>query len=335
MAERVLVTGISGFIACHVAAELLRGGYQVRGTVRSRAKGEATRAGLARAGVDASGLELVEADLGADAGWTEAAHGCAYIQHIASPFPIRQPRDREELVPAARDGALRVVRAGAEAKRIVMTSSMVAMMYRAGRPARLMVSEQDWTDPEWPPLSAYIVSKTRAERAVWDHARASGRTDQLTMVNPGFVLGPPLGADAGTSLQVIEMMLKGAYPAMPPVAFPVVDVRDLARVHVAAMTAEAAGGRRLIAAGETLTMQDMARILKEELPQHARKVPTGALPAAMVRTLSIVDPTVRTIVPDLGVTPIADASYTTALTGVGFRSAREAVSDAARALVAA
>ncbi|MBX9745945.1 MAG: NAD-dependent epimerase/dehydratase family protein [Hyphomonadaceae bacterium] len=334
MSKLVLVTGISGFIGAHVAASLLRQGYRVRGTVRSRAKADAVSAALGRAGLDVAQIEFVEADLTHDAGWAEAAQGCDYVQHVASPFPIRQPRDREALTPAARDGALRVIRASAAAERIVMTSSMVAMMYRARRPARMIVGENDWTDPEWAVLSPYIVSKTRAERAVWQELEASVAKQRLVTINPGFVLGPALTRDTNTSLQVIEMMLAGAYPAMPPVHFPVVDVRDLADLHVAAMTAPEAGGRRLIGAGETLSMQDMARILKEALPAKAKKVPTGALPAFAVRLLANFDPAVRTILADLGTTPIADAAYTTSLTGIRFRPARESVVAAAQSLAA-
>lgn len=335
MSDRVLVTGITGFIASHVAAALLQQGFRVRGTLRSMTRADAVRAALTRQGVDAHAIEFVEADLGADKNWADAASDCRYIQHVASPFPIRQPRHREALVPEAREGALRVLRAGLEAgaERIVLTSSMVAMMYRAARQRRFNVSEQDWTDAEWAPLSAYIVSKTRAERAAWTLMRERGAEARLAAVNPGFVLGPSLSAETNTSLQVIDMMLTGAYPAMPPVAFPVVDVRDLADVHVAAMTAESAGGRRLIAAGETLSMPQMAAILKAELGADARRVPAGSLPAPMVRALTLVDPAVRTIVADLGVTPIAQSGYVTDLTGVRFRSARESVLAAARSLI--
>lgn len=333
MSQLVLVTGITGFIAQHVAAELLRSGYRVRGTLRSMARGEEVRAALTRAGADIGGLELIEADLIKDDNWAKAAADCDFAQHIASPFPIAQPRDRNALVPAARDGALRVIDACLHTKRIVVTSSMVAMMYRANRPQRFTVRESDWTDPKWGPLSAYIVSKTVAEQAVWQDADARNARHQIVTINPGFVLGPALSPDANTSLDVLLMMLKGAYPAMPAVSFPIVDVRDLAKLQVAAMTTESVGGRRLIAAGETLSMQDMALTLKQHFPAYAKKIPTGSLPGAMVRTLALFDRNVRTILADLGVVPIADAKYVTDLTGVTFRPAHESVIAAGQSLV--
>jgi dihydroflavonol-4-reductase len=330
---QVLVTGITGFIAKHVAMLLLEAGHEVRGTMRNLAKGERTRASLAAAGADVSRLELVEADLTSDEGWTEAVTGCDYVQHVASPFPLQQPSDREALVPAAVGGVQRVAERAFKlgAKRVVLTSSVAAMMYRAGRPTPFEFGEEDWTDAEWPMLTAYLVSKTRAERAFWDVAAELGATDRAVSVNPGFVAGPTLDADVGASLEAIEMFLKGAYPAVPPVAFPMVDVRDVAALHVAAMTSEGASGRRLLAAGETVSMQEMAKIMKAAYP--ARKIPTGQLPAWLIRLLSNFDRTMKAILPDLGMRPIARSAYVTELTGVSFRSAKEAVESAAASLI--
>ncbi len=334
MSEVVLVTGISGFIAKHVALALLGAGYRVRGTVRDRSAGKAVADTLARHGADVAMLDFVVTDLTRDTGWDEAIAGCDYVQHLASPFPIEAPADRESLVPVAREGTLRVLRRAfaSGVRRVVETSSIVAMMYRAGRPARFSVTEQDWTDPEWAPLSAYIVSKTRAERAAWEAADAAGDRERLCTVHPGFVLGPLLDAKSGTSVDVIRLFLTGAYPAVPKVAYPVVDVRDLAAVHVAAMRAEGAGGRRLIAAGETLSMRDMALALREAFPERARKIPIGQLPDTVVRLAGYVDRQLRSLRGDLGVTPGVDASYVTAMTCVAFRPSREAVVAAGRSL---
>jgi len=335
MTDLVLVTGVSGFIAKHVALELLKRGYRVRGTVRDLQRAEEVRWTLKRNGGDDSLLEFVEADLGENAGWSAAAEGCDYVMHVASPFPISQPRDREALVPEARDGAVRVLEAAraANVRRIIFTSSMVAMMYRADRPAEVRVSENDWTDPDWDKLSPYIVSKTRAERAVWEWAKWNQWSDRLVVINPGFVLGPALDPRTGTSLDVIKLLMKGAYPAAPPVNFPVVDVRDLAQIHVNAMTASDAVGRRLIAAADTLSLPEMGKLLRESFPEFAKKIPTATLPAFAVRLLSVFDRSLKSVTPDLGVYPVADSGYVTQLTGVDLRPAAEALRAASESLV--
>ena len=336
MSDLVLLTGINGYIAKHVALALLRNGYRVRGTMRNASGADALRQTLKKHGADVSRLSFVEADLTSDNHWTEAVQECAFVQHVASPFPIEQPRDREALVPAARQGTLRVLKAAraAEVKRMVITSSMVAMMYRANRPSQIAIREQDWTDPEWPRLTAYIVSKTRAEKAAWEWAEEQGWKEKLATVNPGFVLGPGLDGRMGTSLNVIELLMTGAYPAVPPIAFPIVDVRDLAEIHVKAMTSEDARGRRLIGASkETLTMRDLAVVLREAYPDRAKKIPTATLPGFFVKLLSIFDRTMSTIIPDLGVVPTAESDYVSEMTGVAFRPAKESVVASAQSLI--
>ncbi len=335
MEEQVLVTGISGFIAKHVALKLLQTGYRVRGTLRTRSRADEVRHALQIHGADISGLSFVEADLGSDSGWTEAARDCAYVQHVASPFPMKQPRDRESLVPEARQGALRVLEAARAAgvKRMVLTSSMVAMMYRANRPAQILVSETDWTDPSWNQLSAYIVSKTRAEKAAWNWADENGWKSRLTAVNPGFVLGPALDDKTGTSLDVIKLFFKGAYPALPPVCYPVVDVRDLAELHIRAMTAQDAGGRRLIGAADALSMSEMGRILRNAFPDYAKKIPTRTLPGFLVRFLAVFDRALKSVIADVGVIPAADNAYVIEMTGISFKPAEEAVRAAGQSLI--
>ena len=335
MSKIVLVTGINGFIAKHVALSLLQRGYKVRGTVRSSTHAADVKNAMQQHGANISDLQILEADLTSDAGWIEAVNGCDFIQHVASPFPIEQPKDRESLVPQAKQGAIRILEAArhTSVKRAVVTSSMVAMMYRANRPSEILVQEEDWTDPEWENLSAYIVSKTRAEKAIWKWVRKNDWESKLTVVNPGFVLGPSLDSRTNTSLNVIQLIMEGAYPAVPGISFPTVDVRDLAELHVVAMESEKSAGRRLIAAAETITMAEMAVILRAEFPDLAKKIPTAVLPGFFVRFLSIFDRTLKSVTPDLGVSPYADNAYVTALTGVSFRPAEEAVRAAGRSLV--
>jgi dihydroflavonol-4-reductase len=337
MKATVLVTGLSGFIAKHVALVLLAKGYSVRGTVRNLSTSEMLREALKGAAADISRLELVEADLEEDEGWADAVGGTNFVLHLASPFPLQQPKGRLDLVPAAREGTLRVLKAvktaGKDVERVVVTSSMVAMMYRAHRTREFAVRENDWTDTDWPPASPYIVSKTLAERAAWQWSKENGFESRMVVVNPGFVLGPALDTKAATSLDVIKLIFSGAHPAVPPVHFPVVDVRDLAELHVAALTTEAAGGRRLMGCADTLSMSDIAAILKEEFPEKGGKIPTKTLPAFMVRFLSVFDRSLKTVLADMNVVPRAENGYVTELTGVRFRSAREAVIGAGRSLI--
>lgn len=334
MSDLVLVTGITGYIASHVTAKLLEKGYRVRGTVRNKAKGRRVLAAMAQMGIDISGVELVQADLGADAGWTDAVKDCRFVQHIASPFPFEAPSDREALVPEARAGAQRVLENGFSAgvERIVFTSSLVAMMGQPGRGKHMTVTEGDWSDPDWKPLTAYPVSKTRAELSAWAYADAQGFRDKLVTINPGLVLGPDPYDNGGASLAVIRDMMKGELPAIPKLAFPISDVRDVASLHVAAMTATGAGGRRLISAGKTLWFKEIVEILRAEYP--TAKLPKSEVPNFVLRLISIFDDRAKGILPDLGIFHAVDTAYVTSLTGVVPRPSKESVLASAHDLVA-
>ena len=334
MTDRVLVTGITGYIASHVTARLLEKGFAVRGTARNAAKARRVLDAMAHTGIDTSGVELVEAELGADAGWRDAVKDCRYVQHIASPFPLEAPQNREALVPEARAGAQRVLEnafsAGAE--RVVLTSSLAAMMNQPGRGKTRTYGEADWSDPDWAKLSAYPVSKTRAELSAWAYAGAQGFKDRLVTVNPGIVLGPDPFDNGGASLSAIRDMMNGEFPAVPKVAYPVIDVRDCASIHVGAMTAPAAAGRRLIAAGKTLSFAEIGEILEAEYP--TAKLPKFEAPSFVLRAMSLFDDRIEGVLADLGHTPHVDAAYVTSITGVVPRPPRESVLASARDLVA-
>jgi dihydroflavonol-4-reductase len=298
----VLVTGGTGFLGGWCIAELLSRGHEVRTTVRNVAREPAVRATIERAGVDAGDrLTVVAADLGADAGWAEAVAGCSGVLHVASPFPPEQPKDPDELIVPARDGALRVIEASlaADVERIVLTSSVAAV--RHGRPPSedKPYTEEDWTDGDDERRTPYVRSKTIAVRAAWDHVRAAGAEDRLATVNPGAIIGPVLNDDHSFSLQAVQRLLDGM-PAMPRLGFTFVDVRDVADLHIRALTDPAAGGERFLATDEFLWISELAAILRERLGDRASKVPTRVAPNFLIRAMSLFDGSLKSIVGDLG-----------------------------------
>lgn len=335
MTDKVLVTGVSGFIGSHVTERLLAKGYEVRGTVRNKVKGQKIVDALAANGSDVTKLELVEADLGADAGWEEAVKDCRYIQHIASPLPHEAPKDREALVPEARAGAQRVLEHGfsAGAERIVLTSSIAAMMGQPGKGAKMVLTEDDWSDPDWKPMTSYPISKTRAEKSAWAYVEAQGLKDKLTTICPGVVFGPDTYGNAGASLGLLKAMMIGKFPRVPKVGFPLIDVRDCAAIHVAAMTAVAAGGRRFLATGQTLWFKDIATILKAEYPK-LEGLPKGEMPSFILRIMALFDDSIKVLMPDLGTFHEADAAYVSTMTHVLPRPAKEAILAGAESLIA-
>jgi dihydroflavonol-4-reductase len=294
MAERVLLTGISGYIGQHCGAKLLEQGYEVVGTVRSLSKADATRSAIAAA-APVERLTFAEADLLSDRGWDDAVRGCTYVMHVASPFVLAEPKDENELITPAVEGTRRVIGAALRAgvRRMVLTSSIVAMV--AGKPSG-KYGPDAWSDTN-AKIGAYAKSKTLAERAAWD--AVAGRDLELVVVNPGAVFGPSLGADAdGQSVALMTDMIRGKMPMIPDVAMGMVDVRDVARLHVAAMKAPGAAGRRFIAAtAEPVSMAYFAEVLRSA---GYSKVPSRKAPNMALRLMSIVDRQARGMIPSLG-----------------------------------
>lgn len=335
MTDTVLVTGATGFIAKHCIAELLRRGFNVRGTARDPGRSaDGVRRAVARAGVDAGNIEIVAADLLKDEGWDAAVSGCRYMLHVASPFPITQPSTREELIAPARDGALRALKAATAAgiERVVLTSSTVAVMYTSDRPEGHVYTEADWTDTSRADITPYIASKTMAEQAAWAFVKSTPGAPQLATINPGFVQGPALDPDLSTSLEVLHLMGKGTYPAAPRVEFPVVDVRDVAALHVKAMTHPDAAGHRFIATEGSASLFGIGREIAAELPDLAGKVPKFEMPDLMVRSLAVFDKRLRTVLPELGIVRRCDNAKARSVLGHTFRPPAEAIVAAARSL---
>jgi len=334
--SRVLVTGGSGFIGGHCILQLLAAGHEVRATVRNLKRESEVREQLKKAWVT-KGLERLSfaaADLEREAGWGEAASGCEFALHVASPFPLGVPKDENELIVPAREGTLRVLRAARAGgvKRVVLTSSFAAIGY--GHPPQAApFDETAWTDPNGPGVSAYAKSKTLAERAAWDFVEREGGIE-LAVVNPVGVFGPPLGPDLSTSVAAIQRMLDGAYPALPKLSFGVVDVRDVADLHLRAMTDPRAKGERFLAtAGDFMTLHEMAETMKARLGPAASRVPTRELPDWLVRLLALVDPTVRQVAPELGKPKNATGAKARRLLGWSPRSREDAIAAGGESLI--
>src|SRR6202161_2251558 len=274
----VLVTGGSGYLGTQLVAALLRDGRQVRATLRSLDREGDVRAAVRRGGADDSRLEVVTAELTADEGWAAAAAGCEEVHHVAS--PMVQSDDPGEVIVPARDGTLRALRAARDAgvRRVVLTSSFAAIGYSPKPGAEY--TEADWTDPDTPGLPAYPRSKTIAERTAWDFIEREGGGTELVVVNPTFILGPALTAQARSSLQLTKAMLDGTMPVVRRQRFGVADVRDVADLHIRAMAAPRAAGQRYLALadGPTITFLRMAQILRERLRPPAERGPTQEAP---------------------------------------------------------
>jgi len=335
MTDRVLVTGISGFLGGHVALQLLEKGYTVRGSVRSLSRADKVRSTLAASGADLSRLEIVALDLSSDTGWTEAMAGVRYLQHVASPFVVEQPRDKQELIRPAVEGTRRALTAALSAgvERIVLTSSIAAIVYGHADYSKTFTTA-DWTDPDSPRTSAYPESKLRAEREAWSIAERSGARERLSTINPAAILGPLLDDDPGTSGALILRLLDGSVPAAPRMTFSIVDVRDVAAAQVAAMTSPDAAGQRHILAEREMSVLELAKVLRPHLPQFAGRLPRFELPDWVVRLVGLFDPQIRTNTQELGNIRRVDGSTGRALLGRPLIPAPDAALATAESLIA-
>ncbi|MCW3846205.1 NAD-dependent epimerase/dehydratase family protein [Sphingomonas sp. LB-2] len=330
MTETVLVTGGSGYIGGWCVVELLRRGYEVRTTVRSLSKEAAVRAAIAAEVDPEDRLRFFAAELTSDAGWDEAVAGCDYVLHVASPLGTHQPKDPQELIVPAREGALRALRAAAKAgvKRVVLTSSV-----SAASPAvrETITDEAVWTDVAT--ADAYSQSKTLAEQAAWEFAAAHPELELVTVL-PSLVIGPVLTPENMGSVQLIWRLMAGKVPGNPRLGFTLVDVRDVVDVHLRAMTAPEAKGGRFIAANRFMWMADVSKVLRERLGAKAAKVPTRNLPSFVLRFMAMFDRTLRLVTPGLGRSGSFSSAKARAVLGWTPIPVEESIVDCAESLIA-
>jgi nucleoside-diphosphate-sugar epimerase len=336
----ILVTGGSGFIGSHLILQLLNNGHNVRTTVRSLSREAAVRKSLEDAGADTSKLSFTAADLTSDDGWPAAVQGCVYVHHVASPFPLKLPKHEDELIVPARDGTLRVLRAAREAgvKRVVFTSSFAAVGYGYSATRKEVFTEADWSvvdKSQGITVPPYQKSKAIAERAAWDFIEKEGGELELAVVNPVGVFGPVIGNDVGTSVQIVKKLMDGSVPGCPQVSFGVVDVRDIADLHIRAMNDPKAKGERFLGVNDkgVVSILDIGRIIREKRPEKAKKVPTMQLPNWLVKVVALFDPSIRQIVPELGRTLEISNEKAKSVLGWTPRSTEESIVDTVDSLV--
>ena len=335
MSDKVLLTGISGWIAKHTTIELLNAGYEVLGTVRNNTLIEQTKETISQyASIDK--LSFTELDLLKDDGWNEAAQGCRYIMHLASPFPFKVSNNRNSLLAPAVDGTLRVLNAGlnADVKQFIVTSSIAAMFRKPIRSNPYSFDENDWTDENWKEgVGDYFLSKTKAEKAAWELMESKGLKNKLTMINPGGVFGDALDKKGGTSIEYVRQFMKGKFPAAPKWGILISDVKDVAKAHVACIGNTKVGGRRLIVGKEVKKLIELSQIMAEAMPEYAKKLPKKELPNFMVKFISLFDSSAKTLIPDLEIVMQTDTSYAEDLLGLKFNPAKDCISETAKSVV--
>ena len=271
-----------------------------------------------------------------DDGWDTAIKDCKYVMHIASPFPMKVSNDREKLLPVAVDGTLRVLNSSLKnnVEQIIVTSSIVAMFRKPNRSNPYTFGENDWTDENWiEGVSDYFLSKTRAERSAWEFMESRGLKNKLTTINPGGVFGDALDKKGGTSIEYVRQFLKGKFPAAPKFAVLISDVKDVAKSHVACIRNKKVGGRRLIVGKEVKKLVELSQIMAEAMPEYAKKVPKKELPNFMVKLISYIDSSAKTMIPDLGIMMQTDSTYAEDLLGLKFKGAKDFINENAKSVV--
>lgn len=295
----ILVTGASGFLAIHTIVQLLEQGYNVRGTLRTLSREAEVRETISKVVQINDRLEILPVDLEQDSGWDEAMKDVEYVLHVASPFPLFEPKHEDELIIPAVQGTLRVLRAAhkAKVKRVVQVSSNAAVS--AGHNGENKTfTEADWSNID-NHIGAYPKSKTLAERAAWDFINGAENTNKMEMVaiNPPLILGPVPNKIFRTSIELIRTLMLGQVPGVGRIKMGMVDVRDVAAALILAMTTpEAAGNRFLCSADEAMWVKDIADLLHKQYAGRGYKINRFQFPSFMVRVIALFDKKVSRVI---------------------------------------
>ncbi|WP_149206313.1 SDR family oxidoreductase [Flavobacterium johnsoniae] len=334
--QKVLVTGGTGFVAIHSILQLLNRGYQVRTTVRSLNSRDKIFEMLKNGGItDFSQLEFIETDLTSDKNWNEAMMGCQYVLHIASPIFLRLPKNEDEMIRPAVDGTLRVLKAARDSgvKRVVMTSNFGAVGY-SHKEKNSLITEESWTDPNEKGLSTYNKSKVLAEKAAWDFIEKEGGALELSVINPMGIFGPSLNEDLSSGFELLKKLLDGSMKAIPDIRLGIVDVRDVAELHILAMEKPQAKGERFLAlSGGTMSLIEIVKLLKEKMPYVTTKAPTKSLPTFIIRLSSIFNDQAKAILPLVGINRNASNKKAKTILGWVPRTNEEAVTASVISLI--
>ncbi|MCG6188499.1 SDR family oxidoreductase [Maribellus maritimus] len=333
--KTVLVTGGTGFVGIHIILQLLQKEYKVKTTIRNLNRKSEVYEMLKNGGITSfDNLEFVEADLIKDDNWDETVKGCEYVLHVASPFPSGEPKNEDELIIPAREGALRVLKAARNAgvKRVVLTSSFAAIGYSVN-PKNHIFTEEDWTDPD-ANISAYIKSKTLAELSAWDFIKKEGGNLELTVINPVGIFGPVLGKDFSSSIKMIEQLMNGKMKSTPKISFGIVDVRDVADIHIKAMTNPKANGQRFLATSDgTASFPEVAKILKTQKNKFSQRITKKVMPNWIVRFASLFKPELKSVSAQVGKVKILSNEKAKQVLNWKPRSKEVVITDTAASLI--